>query len=58
MTPKQPASKQTQRKYTKKDDKPAVTDWAKVAKARRALYEYWKDLLDGIPNGMCTFSPV
>ena len=53
MTPKQPASKQTQRKYTKKDDKPAVTDWAKVAKAKRALYEYWKDQFVGIFDGIC-----
>ena len=43
MTPKQPTPKQPKRKPTKKDEKPAVTDWVKVAKAKRALYEYWKD---------------
>ena len=43
MISKKLEPKQPQRKYTKKDDKPAVTDWAKVAKAKRALYEYWKD---------------
>ena len=43
MTPKQTAAKQSPRKPSKKDDKPAVTDWAKVAKAKRALYEYCKD---------------
>ena len=43
MTPKQPVPKQPSRKPTKKDDKRVVTDWAKVAKAKRALYEYWKD---------------
>ena len=40
---KEHAPKQTERKSTKKDDKTAVTDRAKVAKAKRALYEYWKD---------------
>jgi len=43
MTPYQPAPKQPSRKPTKKDDKCAATDWTKVAKAKRALYEYWKD---------------
>ena len=43
MTSKEPEPKQPQRKSTKKDDKPTVTDWAKVAKAKRALYEYWRD---------------
>lgn len=43
MISKKPEPKQPQRKSTKKYDKPIVTDWAKVAKAKRALYEYWKD---------------
>ena len=43
MPPKQLAPKQPARKPAKKGDKPAVTDWAIAAKAKRALYEYWKD---------------
>ena len=43
MTPKQPTPKQSPRKPSKKDDKPAVTDCAKVVNDKRALYEYCKD---------------
>ena len=53
MASKQPAPKQPARKPTEKDVKPGVTDWAKVAKAKRALYEYWKDQLVGIFDGIC-----
>ena len=43
MTPIQPAPKQPARKPAKKEESPALTDWVKVAEAKRALYEYWKD---------------
>ena len=52
MTPKQPVPKQPLRKPTKKDDKRDAKNWAKVAKAKRALYEYWRDQLVGIFDGI------
>ena len=52
MTSTQLAPKQPARKPAKKEERPALTDWLKVAEAKRALYEYWKDQFVGIFDGI------
>lgn len=43
MKSAQPAQKAKPERKDSKSDGPKNSDWARIAKAKKALHEYWKD---------------
>jgi len=43
MKSAQPARKAKPERKDNKSDGTQKSDWARIAKAKKALYEYWKD---------------
>jgi len=43
MKSAQPARKAKSKRRKNKSDGTQNSDWARIAKAKKALYEYWKD---------------
>ena len=43
MKSHQPKHKSIPQQKDKKSKTATVEDWAKIAKAKKALYDYWKD---------------
>ena len=43
MKSPQPKQNSTPQQKDKKSNTASIEDWAKIAKAKKALYDYWKD---------------